>query len=98
FYSAIEIGVVLTTAKTQDIVQQTQNWLAELQHNYGQPQLVLAFDCIFRLLEIDHQQWQPAMASILNQYQVAGFSTYGEQYQGSHLNHTLTGVYLGPAI
>jgi len=98
FYSAIESGVVLTKASPQNIVEQTQTWLQDLEHDIGAPELTLAFDCIFRYLEIDHLQLKPAMAKLLKQYKVAGFSTYGEQFLGSHLNHTLTGVYLGPLI
>jgi len=98
FYSAIESGVVLTKALPKNIVEQTQMWLQDLEHDAGAPELTLAFDCIFRSLEIDHLQLGPAMAKLFKQYKVAGFSTYGEQFLGSHLNHTLTGVYLGPLI
>ncbi|HCH23976.1 MAG TPA: GfdT protein [Oceanospirillaceae bacterium] len=95
FYSAIEIGVVLTDAQPHDIVTQTQAWLGALEQQVGPPELVLAFDCIFRSLEINQRQLQPAMNTLLNSYQVAGFSTYGEQVGGCHLNHTLTGIYFG---
>jgi len=98
FYSAIESGMVLTKALPQNIVEQTQAWLQDLQRDAGEPELVLAFDCIFRSLEIEHLKVGPAMAKLFKQYKVAGFSTYGEQFLGSHLNHTLTGVYLGPLI
>ena len=95
FYSAIEIGVVLTAAQPHAIVAQTQAWLTRLQQQVGPPELVLAFDCIFRSLEINHHQLQPAMNTLLAKYQLAGFSTYGEQVGGSHLNHTFTGIYFG---
>jgi hypothetical protein len=35
------------------------------------------------------------MNTLLAKYQLAGFSTYGEQVGGSHLNHTFTGIYFG---
>lgn len=95
FYSAIEIGVVLTDAEPQQIVATTQQWLQELKRQVGKPQMVLSFDCILRYLEIEHKQLQTQMLPLLQEYGMAGFSTYGEQQGGSHLNHTFTGVYFG---
>jgi hypothetical protein len=95
FYSAIEIGVVLTDAEPSHIVSTTQQWLAKLELDTGPAQLVLTFDCILRFLEVNHKQLQSAMLPLLQNYHMAGFSTYGEQQGGSHLNHTFTGVYFG---
>ena len=95
FYSAIELGVVLTDAAPKDLVQQTALWLDQLQQNIGPPQLVLTFDCILRSIEIEHCNLHLPMNELLQDYKMAGFSTYGEQMGGSHLNHTFTGVYFG---
>ncbi|MCP4790187.1 MAG: GfdT protein [Gammaproteobacteria bacterium] len=95
FYSAIEIGVVLTVAQPEDVVGQTKSWLTDLQQKTGKPQLVLTFDCILRYLEINHLGVESSMNQLLSHYNMAGFSTYGEQLGGSHLNHTFTGIYFG---
>lgn len=95
FYSAIEIGLVLTDAEPQQIVATTRQWLQDLQARVGKPQMVLTFDCILRYLEIDHKHLQADMQPLLHDFRMAGFSTYGEQQGGSHLNHTFTGVYFG---
>jgi len=95
FYSAIELGVVLTDAAPHNLVQQTSLWLNQLQQDIGPPQLVLTFDCILRYLEIEHSKLHQPMNRLLQNYNMAGFSTYGEQMGGSHLNHTFTGVYFG---
>jgi hypothetical protein len=36
----------------------------------------------------------PAISELYKKYNVIGFSTYGEQYNDLHLNHTFTGVAL----
>lgn len=95
FYSAIEVGVVLTDAQPSQLVATTAAWLQQLKHNTGKPQLVLTFDCILRYLEVEHHHLQEQMRPLLRDYKLAGFSTYGEQLGGSHLNHTFTGVYFG---
>jgi len=95
FYSAIEIGLVLTAATAGQLVELTQQWLDEAQQSSGAVELVLTFDCILRRLEIQQKKLLPAMNKILATYKLAGFSTYGEQMGGSHLNHTFTGVYFG---
>lgn len=95
FYSAIEIGVVLTDAEPEALVATTADWLKHLADVTGKAQLVLTFDCILRYLEVEHKGLQVSMQPLLQQYSMAGFSTYGEQQGGSHLNHTFTGVYFG---
>ena len=36
-----------------------------------------------------------SVEAVLRDYNVVGFSTYGEQYLGVHVNQTLTGVAIG---
>ena len=37
-----------------------------------------------------------AISALLRQHRVIGFSTYGEQLNGMHVNQTMTGVALYP--
>ena len=56
FYCAIERGVVLRVARGVDLVDNLEAALARVRSQIGPPQLVLAFDCILRKLEIDAER------------------------------------------
>jgi len=98
FYSAIEQGVVLTLATPGDLLQNLRGLFARLQDEIGTPQLVIGFDCVLRLKEMERRQSLHIAGGIMAANNVVGFATYGEQYQAMHLNHTFTGVAIGPAL
>ncbi len=95
FYCAIDTGIVLTRSAPHGILQRTERLFDDLRKRIGPPQLVLGYDCIFRRLEIEHRGLTGAASRLLEQNQVVGFSTYGEQFDGMHLNQTFTGVAIG---
>jgi hypothetical protein len=88
FFSAIAEGLVLTLAEPQDIAAHLERELGAL----GDPQAILACDCILRRMEAQENQRLGAVSSILRAHGVAGFSTYGEQVNSMHVNQTMTGV------
>jgi hypothetical protein len=88
FFSAIAEGLVLTLAEPQDIAGHLERELRAL----GEPQAILACDCILRRMEAQENQRLGAVSSILRAHGVAGFSTYGEQLNSMHVNQTMTGV------
>jgi hypothetical protein len=96
FYCAIERGVVLSEATGMDLVTNLEQALERVRAEVGQPELVLACDCILRKLEIAETGLGAAVNDILRQHNAVGFNTYGEQFCGVHINQTLTGVALGP--
>jgi hypothetical protein len=96
FYCAIERGVVLREATGMDLVTNLEQALERVRAEVGQPELVLACDCILRKLEIAETGLGAAVNDILRQHNAVGFNTYGEQFCGVHINQTLTGVALGP--
>jgi hypothetical protein len=98
FYSAIEQGVVLTLATPGDLLQNLRGLFARLQDEIGTPQLVIGFDCVLRLKEMERRQSLHVAGGIMAANNVVGFATYGEQYQAMHLNHTFTGVAIGPCL
>jgi hypothetical protein len=56
---------------------------------------VLGCDCILRRLELQQKGLLDEAPNVLRGADFIGFSTYGEQFNGIHVNHTLTGVALG---
>jgi hypothetical protein len=95
FFSAIEEGLVLTLAEQVDIVAHLRGALEGLSRQ-GRPDAILGFDCILRKLEAEQAQAGRALSRVLAEHGVVGFSTYGEQHNGLHVNQTFTGVALYP--
>ena len=95
FYCAIERGVVLRVARGVDLVRNLETALAQVRARIGPPQVVLAFDCILRKLEIAQTGVEQPVADVLRANNAVGFNTYGEQYCGVHMNQTLTAVAIG---
>lgn len=95
FYCAIDEGLVLRVARGVDLVANLDKTLAGIREELGEPQVVLACDCILRNLEVSQNGTKPAVETILQRNKAVGFSTYGEQYGGVHVNQTLTGIAFG---
>lgn len=90
FFSAIDEGLVLTLAEPMDMVAHLDREFAALDA----PEAILACDCILRRMEAEEKQMIGAISALLRQHRVVGFSTYGEQLNGMHVNQTMTGVAL----
>jgi hypothetical protein len=60
------------------------------------PDTIIGFDCILRRIEAEQKQQSGAVSQVLADHNVVGFSTYGEQYNGLHINQTMTGVAIYP--
>ncbi len=97
FFCAIDEGVVLTLGRHQDIVRNLEDFFASVRAELGPPDLVIGFDCILRRLEAEARQTKHRLSRILRANNVIGFSTYGEQFHGMHVNQTFTAVALGRA-
>jgi hypothetical protein len=95
FYCAIDEGLVLTMAKGVDLIENLQQTFDTIKRTIPEPQLVIGCECILRRLEIFEKGVQNEAAAIMNAHNVVGFHTYGEQYNGVHVNQTFTGVALG---
>jgi len=85
----------LRVARGVDLVENLVNTLQQLHDAIGPPQLVLGCDCILRNLEITQNGLKPVVSEILRRNNVIGFSTYGEQFGGVHINQTFTGLAIG---
>ncbi len=94
FYAAIDEGMVLSLAEPLDIAEHLDAAFDEMARDAGPPAAILAFDCILRRLEATEKQMGGRMSAVLRKHRIVGFSTYGEQMNGLHVNQTMTGVAL----
>lgn len=97
FFCAIEEGLVLRVVRGVDLIGNLRQTFAQLHAAIGPPQLTFACDCILRNLEITQSGSKEAVAQIFRDNHAIGFSTYGEQFRGVHVNQTLTGIVIGRA-
>lgn len=95
FFCAIDEGLVFTVARPQDMLRSTASVLEELDAKLGGIDLVVGFDCVLRRLDAETHQSRHQLDELYRKYAVAGFHTYGEQYNAMHLNQTLTGIAFG---
>jgi hypothetical protein len=95
FLCAVEEGLVLTLTRSGDLAGSLETTLHELTLRLGPLQAVLACDCILRRVEADAHGDRAALNRIWSRHRVVGFHTYGEQYNGMHVNQTFTGVAFG---
>ena len=95
FFCAIDEGVVLRLARHEDIVLKLRSLFGAIHAELGPPELVIGFDCVLRNLEAERRQLRHVAGRILTENNVVGFSSYGEQFAGMHVNQTFTGIAIG---
>lgn len=95
FFCAIDEGLVLRVAHGLDLPENLLKTFEMLQTEIGPPQAVLVCDCILRNLEITQDGLKGTVGDIFRDKNTVGFSTYGEQFGGVHVNQTLTGIAFG---
>ncbi|ACK51269.1 domain of unknown function DUF1745 [Methylocella silvestris BL2] len=95
FFCAIDEGVVLRLAKSEAVLPNLTAFFEGVNESFGQPELVIGFDCIYRSLALEKAQTKRLAGALLAANHVIGFSTYGEQFAGMHLNQTFTAIAIG---
>jgi hypothetical protein len=95
FYCAIEEGLVLRVVRGLNMLENLQQAFANIHAQIGKPQLILACDCILRKLEASQTGMSEQITELMLANHVLGFNTYGEQYQGVHVNQTLVAIAFG---
>jgi len=95
FFSAIDEGLVLSLAQSASMVNHLKGAFDDMSVTQ-KPAAILACDCVLRRIEADQNQLTTRLSAVLQDYGVAGFSTYGEQFGGMHVNQTMTGVAVYP--
>jgi diguanylate cyclase (GGDEF)-like protein len=95
FFCAIEEGLVLRLAHGGDLLANLEQTFARVRAAIGQPQLLLACDCILRRVELDQGHLREDAERLFMEHAAVGFNTYGEQFRGVHINQTLVGIAIG---
>ncbi|MBC8648608.1 GfdT protein [Pseudomonas sp. MTM4] len=95
FYCAVENGIVLTAMQPGPLMPNLEALFRRLENRLGPPLLTIGCDCFLRRLEIEANGASEQVSAFLKRQQVIGFNTYGEQFNGMHINQTFTGVAIG---
>ena len=95
FYCAIDEGIVFTLSDIDDMVKGINSTFDSIKSQYGQPQLILGFDCVLRRMMSEINQSREQISQIYKENRVIGFNTYGEQIHAMHLNQTFSGIAIG---
>ncbi len=95
FYCAIDSGLPLTIGSGICMVENLENQVAKIVAEFKEIYFTLGCDCIFRQLEIAEKKQFREIESLLSQLNFIGFSTYGEQLNGVHINQTLVAIVVG---
>lgn len=95
FFCAIDNGLVLTVAQGVNLIHNLTDSMGSVLEGLPDVRFVLGFDCILRRMEMEQKNLIGEANELLRTIPFIGFSTYGEQFGGIHVNQTLTGVALG---
>ena len=95
FYCAVENGIVLTAMQPGPLLPNLQALFDGLEQRLGPLLLTIGCDCFLRRMEVEARGLVADTAALLVDQRVIGFNTYGEQFNGMHINQTFTGVAIG---
>ncbi|GGE80408.1 hypothetical protein GCM10011533_36050 [Streptosporangium jomthongense] len=95
FYCAVETGIVMTTMTPESLLDSVREQLEISEDIVGPPLVTIGCDCFLRRLEAELTGEAEALSEFLSKHRVVGFNTYGEQFNGIHINQTFTGVVIG---
>ncbi len=94
-YCAIEEGLIVTVGTAIDPLHTLETAFSELHQTLPDISVIIGFDCILRRLEFEQEGIDGQIGSLMAAHRVFGFSTYGEQFNGVHVNQTFTAVAIG---
>lgn len=92
FYCAVENGIVLTAMTPGPLLPNLHQLFDGLHQRLGPLLLTIGCDCFLRRLELEAHHGLEPVGAFLREQRVIGFNTYGEQFNGMHINQTFTGV------
>ncbi len=95
FYCAVETGIVMTAMKPDSLLDSVRTQIEASERVVGAPLVTIGCDCFLRRLEAELTGQAAAVSDFLQHHKVIGFNTYGEQFNGMHINQTFTGVVIG---
>lgn len=97
FACAVDTGLVLRVGEPGDLAGILRSQVDGLRARVPDLAVTLGFDCVLRRVEIMGRGLEAGVAGALRDAKMVGFSTFGEQFNGLHVNQTLTGVAIGGA-
>ena len=95
FYCAVENGIVLTAMRPDGMLNNLGQRFDSIESTMGEPLITIGCDCFLRRLEAEFTGREQETSEFLMKHNVVGFNTYGEQFDGMHINQTFTGVVIG---
>lgn len=95
FACALEVGMTLHLTEPGSMAAQLEGEFGRIRELVGPPALMIAMDCAHRRLSLTSNNEREAVSRLLAEHRAVGFGSYGEQFNRTHLNHTLTGVAIG---
>jgi hypothetical protein len=93
--AAVDVGEVLRIGRSAGMVEKLADQFAALSDDLDGISGVLTFDCVLRRLEFEEHGLSTQVGAFLARNKAYGFSTYGEQFNGMHMNNTLVAVAFG---
>lgn len=95
FHCAIDEAVVFTLGQAIHPQEAAEEAFRLVREALGPPLAIIGCDCVLRRIELEGKGLTSAMGELYAQNKVVGFSTYGEQWNGMHVNQTFTGLAFG---
>lgn len=94
-YCAVDEAMVVSVGKTVDVMETLEKGFGDVRKVILDPALIIGCDCILRRVEFEQTDMDARVGAFMAHQRVFGFSTYGEQFNGLHVNQTFTGVAIG---
>jgi len=94
FYCAIETGIIFYQTERGDLVTNLEQAFDKSKKEF-EHEIIIGCDCLLRQLEAKNTNTFDQISKIMQDNQVIGFSTYGEQIGNMHINQTFTGLAIG---
>jgi hypothetical protein len=91
-FARVDLGDVLRVGHSTGMLAELDAGLTAMGADLGSLTGMLVFDCVLRRLECEHHGVTERAGEMLAAHRAAGFSTYGEQFNGMHMNQTLVAV------
>jgi hypothetical protein len=92
---AIDVGLVVSVGRPVDPVAVLNRSFGDVRRDIGVPEVIIGSDCSHRRLQFEQTGRIAEVGALLAANNVFAFSTYGEQFNAQHVNHTFTGIAIG---
>ncbi|MET0792270.1 MAG: FIST N-terminal domain-containing protein [Polyangiaceae bacterium] len=97
FFSGLEVGQVLSVGDGIDEVQALQRGFDAVRDKIGTPQVILGCDGTRYRSGVERDDTDARLSALMARNAVAGFSSYGQQYNALYVNQTFSAVALSGA-